>query len=164
MFEKQTIAIIGAAAIAAAGFGAGIFYENSVPWGLRAQRDRVADSIPAKVTKAFNDGALAQKNLDMVALTTWQQRLTDCQNARRSDSETAAQNQDAARGRVVQSRDAAYQLGRQAGLARCPRGENTNAENSGSVGDAVPADATGMRDDVDLASTLAGAAYRPRPR
>ena len=141
----------------AIGVGIGSFYENTVPWGLRAQRDRIESSIPER-ERAARDAQLAA---DRIVLAGWQQRLSQCQADQRQQSEDVATTLDAAADRINQSRDAAYTLGRQAGLAQCRR--SNNAESGGPAGDAVPA-AGVLPDDVELRDVLAGAAYRPSPR
>lgn len=158
LFAKIGVTLMGATVVGGAGMVAGIAYENTVPWGLRAQRDRVEASIPRERREA----AKVQYDKDRRVVLVWQERLEACEAARTDQSEAEAARLDAAQQHTSQSRDAAYNLGRQAGLAQCRRSP-ANAEDRGTDGNAVPPSGL-LPDDVELRELLAGAAYAPSPR
>lgn len=153
--DFNTLPIMGAvvAAAFAAGIAAAELHEHRAPWGLGQRLGRLQDSLPERDRRTALSAQQLQLASDTAVINnSWRPALAQCQAARLAASRTQAQGLDAALKIATASRQAAYQLGR----------SSCYAPSSPATSPAAPAGV--LRDDVDLAGTLAGAAYRPAAR
>lgn len=155
---KTAALVIAGVATFGAGFAAAELYENYAPWGIGARLTRLTNSLPRKLATARAEGYEVQKKADEIVLEKWRGRLTQCESDARTTSETVAEGLDRAIHRSATSRDAAYRLG----LASC-RAESRDDKKTGTT-DGTSSPAGGVRDDEELRSILAGAAYAPGAR
>jgi hypothetical protein len=111
----------GAAITLAAGFAAGEAWEHRphqgfplsvLGQGLKAQRDTIAASIPAKVAASWDAGAKAQAATDAAAFKKWDEALQACSTSLRTARDTSAQRITAAEALTRAQARTAYNLGR----------------------------------------------------
>lgn len=142
---------IGATVLFGVGFGAAEVYEHSAPWGLRAQRDRIRDSIPEKTRLAFEAGVTAQAQADAPAFAQWRTNLSKCEAARdAARNEAAGAIADAnAIARTEAAR--AFRLGR----ATCGATDATSPSPGPSP------DAGGLLADDDLLESYRPGSFTP---
>lgn len=145
--------LAGVGVAAALGAAGAEIYEHTVPWGLGPKMERLRDSIPGKVAKAHSEGLRDQLEADRESFRKWDTALGQCNKLRKEESEAAAVQLTAAKKTFTSSRTAAYELGR----ASC------------GVPDAKPPpgvspSAVGVRNNEDLRTILAPAAYAPAAR
>lgn len=146
--------LIGVGLTFGSGFAAAELCERKLPWGLGHRLERLQDAVDRKVVAALRQGHTEQLAYDVnIVSTSWRPALAQCQSERLRASQSEAAYLDEIRAAGTTSRDAAYRLG----AASC-RGSTRNAGTSPGTRSSAPP--VGVRDDIDLRDTIAGAAYR----